>query len=107
MALATAILVNSFPITNRDLETSFCGNIHTKIHGEKILVAESPLGEPIEDIKLAICDNSWKSYVWELSDVVPLAKLVPVRKRSHSPWSHADVEEAEESAKKGLITSYF
>ncbi len=107
VGLATAILTNTFVATNKDLEKNFNGSCRLKIHGQDIVVAAPPLGEPIEDIKLAIADNSWQSYVWEFSDVLPLPSLIPMCKRSNSTWSTIDIKESEEAGKRQLITSYF
>lgn len=107
VALATAEMVRSFCATNVDLKEKFAGTTKVKIHGQEFFVAKPPFGEPIEDIELAMEDAGWRSYVWELSDVVPLLKPIAIFKRPNSTWISVNLKELEQAARKQFITSYF
>jgi hypothetical protein len=107
VALATGEIIRSFFVTNQDLKEKYTGATKVKIHDQEFIVAKSPLGEPIEDIELAIGDSEWKSYVWELNNVIPLIKPIDLCKRTNSTWSSIELKELEQAAKKQLITSYF
>jgi hypothetical protein len=104
--LATANLVNTFYATNKEIKESFTGTTEVRIHGKKFAVAKEPLGEPVSDIKLAIEDANWKSYVWELHDVTPLSNPIAQTKRSSSSWTTVEIKEPS-LTRKHLISSYF
>lgn len=106
VTLATANLINTFLATNKDIERVFSGTTQVRIHDKKFTVAKQPLGEPIEDIKLTIEDQKWKSYVWELDDVVVLSNPIALNRKANSPWSSVELGDSHLSRKQ-LITSYF
>ncbi len=106
LALATASLVNTFHVTNKEIKEVFTGTTQVRIHGKKFIVAKEPLGEPKSDITLTIENPHWESYVWEFEDVTPLSTPIAVTKRSNTPWTTIEIEELD-LKRKHLISSYF
>lgn len=91
--LATADLTNCFFVTASDLRKARNELVHLTIHGRDILTLDSPLGEPQEDVDLAIRSNTWESFAWGLENVRPIATPVAVEKRSRSTWVSVDYDE--------------
>jgi hypothetical protein len=84
--LATAKIVNCFYITGSDLKKAIKEQVKVNLHGHEISTLDSPIGEPLEDVRLAADSDSWESYVWELNEVKPVKSQVPVTKNSRSTW---------------------
>jgi hypothetical protein len=91
LVLATAELVTSFLINSNDLSSSLPSPIEVTIHGKRFKTFDEPIGEPVEDVKLAMSKKEWESYAWVLDDVHPLEKFVPYDRESRSTWVNADV----------------
>lgn len=88
--LATAELVTSFLITSSDLSSSLPEAVEVTIHGRKYKTYDEPIGEPIEDVKLAISNKSWESYAWVLDEVRPIDKMIPYDRNSRSTWINVE-----------------
>jgi hypothetical protein len=91
--LATAKIVNCFYITGTDLKKAMTEPIKINLHGHEISTLDSPIGEPLEDVRLAANSDSWESYVWELSEVKPVKSQVPITRNSRSTWVNIDYHE--------------
>lgn len=102
-ALATAILIDSFPATGKELKATLNGEETVKIHGHIIKTASGPIGEPLKDIKNAIRDKTWNMFVWVLDNVTPLKNMVPLPDNVHgSTWTKVELAENEPLSKSLL-----
>jgi len=84
--LATAKIVNCFYVTGADLKKAMTEPVMTNLHGHQISTLDSPIGEPLEDVLLAVESNSWESYVWELNEIRPVKTQIGLIKKSGSTW---------------------
>jgi hypothetical protein len=84
--LATANIVNCFYVTGADLKKAMKEPIKINLHGHEISTLDSPIGEPLEDVRFAAESDSWESFVWELSEIRPINTQIPVIKESRSTW---------------------
>ena len=89
--LATAELSSSFYVTKADLKQNKTPALELIIHGKRFETADSPLGEPIEDIDFAINQNKWESYAWLFENIRPLDKWIIVEKLDRSTWKKMEV----------------
>jgi len=89
--LATAELVTSFYITNKDLAGLISDTVEVNIHGNKLRTLPEPIGEPIEDVKLAATNPNWSSYAWQLDKIKILKEPVPFQKISQSTWVNVEI----------------
>jgi hypothetical protein len=102
--LATGDLARSFSASNDDLRRSFNGQVKIKIHGFSVTVAKEPLGEPINDIQMALDNEEWKSFVWEFTDVVPFLAPVQIHGKSNGVWIDVEIKEAQSRRRKDLMS---
>jgi hypothetical protein len=72
VVLATAELVDTFYVTSDDLKNNITEPSEITLIGQKLKTYGEPIGEPIEDVKIAIANKSWSSYAWVLENVQPL-----------------------------------
>jgi hypothetical protein len=91
--LAIANLDANLFLDNKKLNNFFSGTGNHVIHDIKLELANSPLGEPISDIKEAISNNSWWSYGWFLSKIIPIKEPIELLKKGFGPWIDFDKEE--------------
>jgi len=90
--LATGKLVNCFYATGSDLKKAKTQPVTLNIHGQEVTTLDSPIGEPQEDVEAAANSSSWESFVWELEDVKPVPKPIPIEKKSRSTWVSVDFQ---------------
>lgn len=102
--LATGELVRSFPASSNDLRKNYKGQVKIKIHGFSVTVAKGPLGEPINDIQMALDNEEWKSFVWEFADIVPFSSPVQINAKSNGVWIDIEVKETGNRGRKDLMS---
>jgi len=85
MLLAWARLVESRPVTASDLRGIAKSSVKTRIEGSEFWTADSPIGEPMEDIRSL--PSKWRGYAWELSNIRPIPEPIPLNNRPCSPWT--------------------
>jgi hypothetical protein len=93
VVLAKAELVTSFFITSKDLALCQKDVVEISIHNKKIDTLNEPIGEPKEDVDLAIKKKNWESFAWQLDNVTPLEKFVTFQSRSQSTWVDVEIPE--------------
>jgi hypothetical protein len=84
--LATANIVNCFYVTGTDLKKAMTEPVKVSVHGHDIYTLDSPIGEPLEDVALAVDSNYWESFVWELAGIKPAENQIMIEKKSRSTW---------------------
>ena len=104
VVLGTARIANSFFVTNEELRREFEGQTQVKLHGYTFTVASEPLGEPSEDIQIAIENDSWRSYVWELKDVTPFRSPIAICEIPRSSWINVEISEDRDKPTKDLTS---
>lgn len=87
VVLGTARVMGSHLITSKELQTRFRCCQQVTIHGLEFLVASEPLGEPPDDIRMALSRKGWRSFVWELDNVKPLAAPIEYLPAHGSTWT--------------------
>lgn len=92
VVLGTAYLSKSYLITANELKKEFQCCQEVNIHGFEFSVACEPIGEPPDDVKMALNRKGWKKFVWELSNVKPLSTTVGYRPAHGSSWTKAVVQ---------------
>jgi len=92
VVLGTANLVRSFPVTHENLKQKFKCCQTVIIHGQEFTVACEPIGEPPEDIKLALARKNWEKFAWELSNVKPLPRPIEYPPSHGSSWTKVDLK---------------
>lgn len=93
VVLATAELVTSFFVTNKDLESNRGKPIRVKLHGNVVTTLDEPIGEPPEDVDSAIQDQGWESFAWLLENVKQLEKPIPIERNLSSTWTKVTLQE--------------
>jgi len=91
VVLGTANLSKSFPVTQKDLEQRFKCCQTVIIHEQEFDVACKPIGEPPEDVKMAIARKEWKRFAWELRNVKPLPCPIEYPPSHGSSWTKVDL----------------
>lgn len=86
VVLATAELINTFYITNRELKEIQCGTVKINLQGKEIITLDEPIGEPPKDVEIARNNERWESFVWVLNNVEQLQKPIPFKGKSGSTW---------------------
>jgi len=71
---------------NRKLRQSATNQRDIWIHGTRIRVYDVPLGEPVDDVDLAIGRDDWRSWAWILQDVTGLDRTVRYSHAGKSTW---------------------
>ena len=84
--LATGILSEVEFWDNRKLRLSATNKRDIWIHGTRIRVYDVPLGEPVDDVNLAIGRDDWRSWAWILQDVTGLNRTVKYSHAGKSTW---------------------
>jgi hypothetical protein len=72
LVLGTAHLLSYRLCTNETLLQYVHRTTELNLFGSKIMIVDSPIGEPLEDVVAATKNAEWRSYAWELSDISPL-----------------------------------
>jgi hypothetical protein len=102
-ALATAVLVDSFLLTGKELRAALKGEESVTIHGHTVRTASSPVGEPLKDVRCAIREKNWNMFAWVLGDVAPLKNVIPLTRNGHgSTWTKTELAENEPLSKSLL-----
>ena len=91
--LGTANLRTCFYITSKELVKAIGNEVKLMIHDKIVTTLDSPIGEPIEDVNHVINNKEWASWVWELNDINPIEKKIPIAKTSKSTWVEIDYDE--------------
>jgi hypothetical protein len=91
VALGTAKLSKCFPVTQRDLRLNFKCCEEVLIHGQEFTVACEPIGEPPQDIKVALDRENWKKFVWELTNVKPFPRPKEYFPSRGSSWTKVHI----------------
>jgi hypothetical protein len=99
VALATAVLTDSFEANNEYLMREIKGQDTVTIHKHLFKVASAPIGEPMSDIMEAAKDKKWKMFIWVLKDVRPFKTFVPLQNNATgSTWTKITLENAGDSS---------
>lgn len=93
VVLGTANLSKCFLVTQEDLRNKFKCCSEVTIHGQEFTVACTPLGEPPDDIRIAIDMENWRKFAWELSNVKPLSRMKEYIPSRGSSWTKANLED--------------
>jgi len=87
VVIGTAELVNSFYVTNSDLEFSRGDPIIIKFFGKEIVTLNEPIGEPVEQVDRAIKNKNWEKFGWIFDNIKPLEVPVPYNPSRGSTWT--------------------
>lgn len=87
VVIGTAELINSFYVTNADLECSRGEPVKIELLGKKIITLDEPIGEPIEQVDQAIKNDKWEKFGWVFEDVKALDKPIVYERSKGSTWT--------------------
>lgn len=87
VVIGTAELINSFYVTNADLEFSRGEPIEIEVWGKKIITLDEPIGEPVEQVDQAISNNKWEKFGWIFDNVKALDKPIEYERSKGSTWT--------------------
>ena len=84
--LALGKIVSSNLVSKNDLFTLFKGKKRVDLHGISLSLAETPLGEPIDDIVKAVNDSKWWAYAWYLSKINAFEEPIEMSTKAYGSW---------------------
>jgi hypothetical protein len=86
LVLGTAVLLGCEVWGIDRLRESLTGESDILVHGTKLRVYGSPVGEPLADVDSILCRSEWQSWGWVLSDVTTLSTPMPYAHAGRSTW---------------------
>jgi len=92
LVLATAVLSHNEFWDSSRLRQSAGRQCEIVLHGTRLCVYDSPLGEPVVDTDAATRRNDWQSWAWIMQDVQVLCNPTDYYDPSRSSWAKVLIE---------------
>lgn len=102
VVLAVAKFDKTFFVSNDDLRAKAKRTAKTTIHGHELVTFAEPIGEPLEDVEVAISNPNWVAHAWCLKEVRPLKKFISFERSKRSTWVDLDMSTGEADREKEL-----